>query len=103
MEVYVPVVFNDRTEGVIEAYYKMDDVNAAVTRTVTKVVGLLSLLALMVCAAIYVLMTVIVVRPLHALTLAARKLAAGEPGVVLPSPGSKDEIGGLRYALHQLI
>jgi HAMP domain-containing protein len=103
MEVYIPIVYDDRTEGVIEAYFKMDEINEDVRSTVVQIVGLVVLLAAMICAVVYVIMTADVVRPLNGLTTAARKLAGQEPGVTPPFIGTKDEIGKLRDAMVQVI
>lgn len=103
MEVYVPVVFEGKTEGVIEAYYKMDTVKDAIRSTTQRVVSLIAVLAAVICAAVYALLTVMVIRPIHSMTAAVEKLAAGESGATLPFIGTKDEIGMLRNALARMI
>lgn len=102
MEVYVPVSYDNRTEGVIEAYFKMDAINRAIEDTSKKIIGLIVLFAAVVCAAMYLLLTFMVVRPLAKLKASADRLAAGQADAALPFIKSRDEIGALREALQSV-
>ncbi|MEK6743204.1 MAG: HAMP domain-containing protein [Nitrospirota bacterium] len=103
MEVYVPVVIDGKTEGVIEAYFKMDTVKDAIRATTIQVIALIIVLAAAICIAVYSILTVVVIRPLRSMTQAVEKLTAGEAGTTLPFIGTKDEISVLRDALAQMI
>ncbi len=106
MEVYVPISFDNRVEGVIEAYFKMDAVNRSVSETTRKVIGLIILLAATVCIVVYLMLTTMVVRPLRLLTKAADNAASTPPDAPvppLPSIAARDEIADLRKALDRVI
>lgn len=103
MEFYVPIVYHGRIEGVIEGYYRMDDINESVASTSKRVMSLIALFGAVVCAAVYLMLTRIVVHPINALTIAANTLASGKPGASLPYLGTADEIGALRDALLRVL
>jgi len=103
MEVYVPVIFNGKTEGVVEAYFKMDTVNDAIRATTKMAIALIVVLAAAIGIAVYSILTVFVIGPIKSMTRAVEKLAAGEPGATLPFIGARDEIGALRDALARMI
>lgn len=103
MEVYIPISYNDRIEGVIEAYFKMDAINRSVSGTTRKVIVLIILLALSVCIILYAMLTAMVVRPLRMMTQAAEKAGAGTPDAALRHSPSRDELGALQNALARMI
>lgn|SRR5574341_891917 len=103
MEIYVPISYANRTEGVVEVYFKMDAINQAIKDTSTKVVGLIVLFALVVCVAMYAFLTAMVVRPLKRLKGAADKIVAGQTDVSLPYLSTRDEIGALRETLKNVL
>lgn len=103
MEVYVPVIIDGKTEGVIEAYFKMDAVKDSIRTTTKMVIALIIVLASAICVAVYSILTVVVIRPLRSMTHAVEKLTAGEPGAALPFLGSGNEISVLRDALARMI
>lgn len=103
MEIYIPIIYDGKIEGVIEGYYKMDSINESVAAASRLIMGLIALLGVVVCAAVYLMLTRIVVRPIRALTAAADTLASGQPGASLPYIGTRDEIGNLRDALLRVL
>jgi len=103
MEVYVPVVFDGKVEGVIEAYFKMDAAKDAIRTTTKMVMTVIIALAAAICVAVYGILTVVVIRPLRSMTQAVEKLAGGETGATLPFLDTRDEIGVLRSAMAKMI
>lgn len=103
MQIYVPIIYNGKVEGVIETYYKMDFVNesiAEVTLTVLTIIGAFSVLVLI---AVYLVLTYVVIKPINALKDAADKITDGELDTKLPEAKSDDEVSCLIASIEMLV
>lgn len=103
MQIYVPIIYNGKVEGVIETYYKMDFINesiAGITLTVLTIIGAFSVLVLI---AVYLVLTYVVIRPINALKDAADKITDGELDTKLPEAKSDDEVSCLIASIEMLV
>lgn len=103
MEVYVPIAYEGHTEGVIEAYFKMDAVNRSIAETSGSVIGIITGFALVIIIATHVLLSTFVVRPLRRIAAAVEGIAAGRPGAEIPALRTSDEIGELAAQLKGIL
>ncbi|OGW35677.1 MAG: hypothetical protein A2010_06695 [Nitrospirae bacterium GWD2_57_9] len=103
MEVYVPIEFQGQAAGVIEAYFRLDEVNKAIAETSRSVIGIIIGFSLIIIVATYVLLTFLVVRPLLGIITAVDGIAAGQPGAEIPETGGSDEIGQLTAQLKKVL
>lgn len=103
MEVYVPVEYEGHTAGVIEAYFKMDEVNKSVAETSRAVIGIIIGFALVAIIATHVLLSSFVVRPLRRIVAAVGGIADGRPEAKIPEHRAKDEIGELAAQLKRAL
>jgi HAMP domain-containing protein len=101
MEVYVPIEFQGRSVGVIETYFRLDEVNREIAMS-RFVIALILAFSLAVIVAIYALLTAMVVMPLRRISTAVNALLAGKPGVEIPAHG-KDEIGELAASIKTVL
>lgn len=103
MEIYVPIVYNGKVEGVIETYYKMDFINRNISDVTTNILGLIGVLTLLILTAIYLVLTFMVTRPINALKDAADKITDGELDTKLPEAKSNDEVSNLIASIEMLV
>lgn len=103
MQIYVPIIYNGKVEGVIETYYKMDFIYesiADVTLTILTIIGIFSLLVLI---AVYIVLKNVVINPINALKDAADKITDGDLDTKLPEAKSDDEVSCLIASIEMLV
>ena len=103
MEVYVPIELQGRMVGVIETYFRLDEVNREITKMSRFVIGLILAFSVAVIAATYAFLTSMVIRPLRRISAAVGALSAGQTGVEMPAHAAGDEIGELASNLRKVL
>ncbi|NJD78391.1 MAG: HAMP domain-containing protein [Candidatus Methanoperedens sp.] len=103
MEIYVPIVYNGKVEGVIETYYKMDFINESIAETTSKVLTIIGLFSFLILIAVYLVLTYVVTKPINALKDAADKITDGKLDTKLPEAKSDDEVSCLIASIEMLV
>ncbi len=103
MEIYVPIVYNGKVEGVIETYYKMDFINENIAEVTSKVLTIIGAFSILVLIAVYLVLTYVVIKPVNALKDAADKITDGELDTKLPEAKSDDEVSCLIASIEMLV
>ena len=103
MEIYVPIIFDGKVEGVIETYYKMDFINENITEVTSKVLWITAGFTFLILIAIFLVLKFIVTDPVNALRNAADRITDGELDTKLPEARSDDEISNLIASIEMLV
>lgn len=103
MEIYVPIVYDGKIEGVIETYYKMDYINERISKITTKVLIFIGIFSTLILIAVYSILTFVVIKPINALIAVADKITDGELDTKLPDAKSNDEVSNLIASIEMLI
>src|SRR5665648_640050 len=103
MEIYVPINYDGKIEGVIETYYRMDYVNEVISKVTAKVLMLLGLFSALILITVYLILTFVVIKPINALIVVADKITDGELDTKLPEAKSNDEMSNLVASLEMLV
>lgn len=99
MEVYVPILYDNKIVGVIETYYKMDFINEDISETTKAIVTLIAIYALAILVFIYLILKFVIINPVTKLKEVANQVSNGDLNITLPHMKSKDEISDLNEAL----
>lgn len=99
MEVYVPIAYEGKVEGVIEAYYKMDFINEHIAETTRLVLILIAVSAVSMLLSVYLILQIVIISPVTKLKQVSNKVSNGDLDIQLPDIKSKDEIRDLNEAL----
>lgn len=103
MEIYVPVIYDGKVEGVIETYYKMDLTNDNIYYVTSNVLLVLGIFISLILLTTYLILTYIVIKPINALIVVADKITDGELDTKLPNAKSNDEISNLIASIEMLV
>ncbi len=96
-----PVLFFGDTIGAVEIELSLDRLNATLRSTYRNVVLAALIAAILLGALIYAAVSILIVRPLTRLSLAADQLALGDFSTQLP-PAASDELGKLVHAFSSM-
>lgn len=99
MEVYVPILYDNKIVGIIETYYKMDFINEDISETTKAIVTLIVIYALAILVSIYLILKFVIINPVTKLKEVADQVSNGDLNISLPHMKSKDEIRDLNEAL----
>lgn len=103
LEIYVPILFSEnRPSGIIEIYYKLDNVNKFIKEARTKIfiAAIISIFALFLL--LWILVKLFIKSPLVKLKGAAREITKGNFDKIMEIK-TKDEIGALAESFNELV
>lgn len=99
MEVYVPISYDKKVQGVIETYYKMDFINDDIGEATRKILTFIAIFAIAILLSIYLVLKIVIVNPIAKLKEVSDEISSGNLDVRLPEIKTKDEIRDLNEAL----